>query len=204
MGPGMGMGMQMRPEQHNDDPGPPHDPVDGDPAAADHGPARTHPAGAAREPGAGAEGDPARTRRRRGRRLRRPRRRRRSAGRRRPAQRTGHRRAGRQRGRLRPPRRPINQDWADHFNEEHRPRSNRMDEEGDKKHDCEQNMASRPQSLQDYLGDQLASWRHAASRCELVRFLITHLDENGYLRGRWRRWPAAGPGRWSRSRRRCS
>ena len=31
-----------------------------------------------------------------------------------------------------------------------------MDEEGDKKHDAMQNMASRPQSLQDYLSDQLA------------------------------------------------
>jgi RNA polymerase sigma-54 factor len=29
----------------------------------------------------------------------------------------------------------INQDWSDHFNEEHRPSSNRVDEEGDKKHD---------------------------------------------------------------------
>src|SRR2546422_8804784 len=48
----------------------------------------------------------------------------------------------------------INEEWADHFNEEHRPSSNRVDEETDKKHDAMVNMASRPQSLQDYLNDQ--------------------------------------------------
>src|SRR5438132_10353659 len=41
----------------------------------------------------------------------------------------------------------INDDWADHFNEEHRPSVNRISEEGDKKHDAMVNMASRPQSL---------------------------------------------------------
>src|SRR5947208_1388790 len=50
----------------------------------------------------------------------------------------------------------INEAWADHFNEETRPSSNRIDEEMDKKHDAMVNMASRPQSLQDYLGDQIA------------------------------------------------
>src|SRR5713226_6774265 len=48
----------------------------------------------------------------------------------------------------------INQDWADHFNEEHsRVSSNRIDEEGDRRHDFEQNMPSRPQSLQDFLNE---------------------------------------------------
>src|SRR5215831_5041036 len=47
-------------------------------------------------------------------------------------------------------------DWEDHYHEEHRPSRNRRDEEGDKKHDAMQNMPSRPQSLQDYLNDQLA------------------------------------------------
>ena len=49
----------------------------------------------------------------------------------------------------------LSRDWDDHFNEEHRPSRNGMDEEGDRKHDAMQNMASRPQSLQDYLTDQL-------------------------------------------------
>src|SRR5262249_54694630 len=75
----------------------------------------------------------------------------------------------------------INQDWADHFNEEHRPSSGRLDEESDKKHDFEQNMASRPQSLQDYLSDQLAFLDATPEQLRLVRFLLTHIDENGYL-----------------------
>lgn len=41
----------------------------------------------------------------------------------------------------------LSKDWEDHFNEEHRPSRSGMDEEGDKKHDAMQNMASRPQSL---------------------------------------------------------
>src|ERR1700722_6412748 len=48
----------------------------------------------------------------------------------------------------------LSKDWEDHFNEEHRPSRNGMDEEGDKKHDSMQNMASPPQSLQDYPSDQ--------------------------------------------------
>src|SRR5690242_8924817 len=50
----------------------------------------------------------------------------------------------------------LSKDWEDHFNEEHRPSRNSMDDEVDKKHDAMQNMASRPQSLQDYLNDQLS------------------------------------------------
>src|SRR5262249_37324147 len=38
----------------------------------------------------------------------------------------------------------LSKDWEDHFNEEHRPSRNSLDEEGDKKHDAMQNMASRP------------------------------------------------------------
>src|SRR4051794_15002740 len=68
----------------------------------------------------------------------------------------------------------INQDWSDHFNEEHRPSSNRIDEEGDKKHDFEQNMASRPQSLQDYLSDQLAFLEADPEHLRLLNALLTH------------------------------
>src|SRR5436309_12933430 len=50
----------------------------------------------------------------------------------------------------------LSKDWDDHFDEEHRPSRNGLDEEGDKKHDAMQNIASRPQSLQDYLADQLS------------------------------------------------
>src|SRR5262245_5236396 len=75
----------------------------------------------------------------------------------------------------------INEDWADHFNEEHRPSTNRISEEMDKKHDAMVNMPSRPQSLQDYLNDQLAFLDVKQDLLKLVRHLLTYIDENGYL-----------------------
>jgi RNA polymerase sigma-54 factor len=75
----------------------------------------------------------------------------------------------------------INEDWADHFNEEHRSSSNRIDEEMDKKHDAMVNMASRPQSLQDYLNDQLAFLDVPPEELDLLRYLISHIDDRGYL-----------------------
>jgi RNA polymerase sigma-54 factor len=75
----------------------------------------------------------------------------------------------------------ISRDWDDHFNEEHRPSRNGLDEEGDKKHDAMQNMASRPQSLQDYLGDQIAFLDATEAQLKLIRYLVTHIDEKGYL-----------------------
>jgi RNA polymerase sigma-54 factor len=75
----------------------------------------------------------------------------------------------------------LSRDWEDHFNEEHRPSRNGMDEESDKKHDAMQNMASRPQSLQDYLNDQLAFLDTAPDTLRLVRYVITHIDDNGFL-----------------------
>ncbi len=75
----------------------------------------------------------------------------------------------------------ISKDWEEHLNEEHRPSRNGIDQEGDKKHDAMQNMASRPQSLQDYLNDQLAFMDVTRQQDRLVRYLIAHVDENGYL-----------------------
>jgi RNA polymerase sigma-54 factor len=75
----------------------------------------------------------------------------------------------------------INEDWADHFNEEHRPSINRISEEMDKKHDAMVNMPSRPQSLQDYLSDQLSFLDLTEQQIALVRHLLTYIDESGYL-----------------------
>jgi RNA polymerase sigma-54 factor len=75
----------------------------------------------------------------------------------------------------------LSRDWEDHFNEEHRTSRNGMDEEGDKKHDAMQNMASRPQSLQDYLNDQLAFLEVTPERRRLIEVLIAQIDENGRL-----------------------
>ena len=75
----------------------------------------------------------------------------------------------------------LSKDWEDHFNEEHRPSRNGMDEEGDKKHDAMQNMASRPQSLQDYLSEQIGFLDMPPEQAKLVRYVIAHIDDNGFL-----------------------
>src|SRR5436305_3482441 len=75
----------------------------------------------------------------------------------------------------------LSKDWEDHFNEGHRPSRNGIDEEGDKKHDAMQNMPSRPQSLNDYLTEQLTFLDVTPEEHERLRFLISNLDENGYL-----------------------
>jgi RNA polymerase sigma-54 factor len=75
----------------------------------------------------------------------------------------------------------LSKDWSDHFNEEHRHSRNGMDEEGDRKHDAMQNMASRPQSLHDYLHDQVAFLDASPVEVKFIRFLIARLDENGRL-----------------------
>jgi RNA polymerase sigma-54 factor len=76
----------------------------------------------------------------------------------------------------------LNRDWEDHFNEEHRPSRNSLEEEADKKHDAMQNMASRPQSLQDYLSDQLLFFDIPPEELRLIRYLIGYIDNNGYLK----------------------
>ncbi len=75
----------------------------------------------------------------------------------------------------------LNRDWEDHFNEEHRPSRNGIDEESDRKHDAMQNMESRPQSLQDYLEEQIPFLEVAPEQKQLVEYLIANLNENGYL-----------------------
>src|SRR5881396_475686 len=70
----------------------------------------------------------------------------------------------------------LSKDWEDQFNEEHRPSRNGMDEEGDKKHDAMQNMASRPQSLQEYLSNQLSFLESTPEQAEIIRYLISNLD----------------------------
>jgi RNA polymerase sigma-54 factor len=75
----------------------------------------------------------------------------------------------------------LSRDWGDVLNEEHRPSRSGMDEEGDKKHDAMQNMASRPQSLQEYLNEQLSFLELNPEQANLARYLITHIDDTGFL-----------------------
>jgi RNA polymerase sigma-54 factor len=75
----------------------------------------------------------------------------------------------------------INEDWSNYFDEESRPSANRISEEMDKKHDAMANMADRPQSLQDFLDEQLPYLDTEIVNLDLLRYMISHLDERGYL-----------------------
>ncbi len=75
----------------------------------------------------------------------------------------------------------INRDWEDHFNEEHRPSRMALEEQSDKKLDAMQNIASAPESLQEHLTEQLAYLDLTPDQVELTEFVISHLDDNGYL-----------------------
>src|SRR5262245_9871635 len=75
----------------------------------------------------------------------------------------------------------LSKDWGDVLNEEHRPSRNGIDEEMDRKHDAMQNMASRPQSLQEYLIDQLGFRELDEGEAALVKHVIAHVDDVGYL-----------------------
>jgi RNA polymerase sigma-54 factor len=75
----------------------------------------------------------------------------------------------------------FSRDWEERYGEEHRPSRGGIDEEGDKKHDAMQNIPSRPQSLQDFLNEQLSFLECRADQARLLRFLITYIDEKGFL-----------------------
>jgi len=78
----------------------------------------------------------------------------------------------------------MDREFPDHFEDRPRVSSGRMEEEGDRKHDAMANMASRPQSLQDYLCDQLAWFNLDTHTRDLAERIIYALDGNGYLHTR--------------------
>ncbi len=75
----------------------------------------------------------------------------------------------------------MGDDWPDSYEERPRTSSTRIDEEGDRKHDAMANMVSRPQSLQDYLRDQLSWFGLDADTRQMAERIIYSLDSNGYL-----------------------
>jgi RNA polymerase sigma-54 factor len=75
----------------------------------------------------------------------------------------------------------LDRDLDGIFNEEHRSSRNKVEEESEKRMDVMQNMPSRPISLQDYLTEQISFLTVAAKRRELAEYLISNLDERGYL-----------------------
>src|SRR5580698_6837580 len=75
----------------------------------------------------------------------------------------------------------LNRDWENHFNEEHRGSRAAMQEEGDRKLDAMANMESRPQSLQDYLAEQLGEMELSDEQRRLARHICSFVDRTGYL-----------------------
>ena len=75
----------------------------------------------------------------------------------------------------------MDEEWPDHFEEHTRPSRNRVAEEGDRQHDAMANMAARPQSLQDYLHEQLGWFNLERKLRAMADRIIYNLDPNGYL-----------------------
>ena len=64
------------------------------------------------------------------------------------------------------------------------PRASEIEEAGERKLDAMANMVARPQSLQDYLHDQLGWFDLEADLRAMADRIIYNLDTNGYLQGR--------------------
>ena len=70
----------------------------------------------------------------------------------------------------------------DDYEERSRPSRDRIESESDKKHDAMANMVARPQSLVDYLHDQLAWFDLDDTIRRVAERIIYNLDSNGYLK----------------------
>jgi RNA polymerase sigma-54 factor len=73
------------------------------------------------------------------------------------------------------------EEWAESYGEMHRPSRAALAEQSDRKQDAMQNMASRPQTLQDDLADQLRFFDVESPVREIAEYIIYNLDDNGYL-----------------------
>ncbi len=78
----------------------------------------------------------------------------------------------------------MDEEWPDHFEERSKPSSTRVEEDVARKHDAMANMVARPQSLHDYLHDQLGWFNLAPELRAMCDRIIYNLDANGYLQSR--------------------
>ena len=74
------------------------------------------------------------------------------------------------------------EEWKESLYDDHRPSRNAIEEFSERKHNAMQNMVSRPQSLEDYLIDQLSFFDISKEERRLVNLVITNLDDGGYLK----------------------
>lgn len=75
----------------------------------------------------------------------------------------------------------LNTDWQDHFDSESRPSRGAIDELGERKLDVMQNIADAPLSLQEQLVEQLGFAELSPRELDHAKYVISHLDDNGYL-----------------------
>jgi RNA polymerase sigma-54 factor len=89
----------------------------------------------------------------------------------------------------------MDEEWPDHFEERSHGSRGDVEEAGQRKLDAMANMAARPQSLQDYLHDQLGWFELEPGLRAMADRIIYNLDSNGYLQGRLEDLlgPDAGP-----------
>ena len=78
----------------------------------------------------------------------------------------------------------MDEDWPDQFEERAHPSRGEVEEAGERKLDAMANMVARPQSLQDYLHDQLGWFDLEPDLRAMADRIIYNLDTNGYLQGR--------------------
>ncbi len=77
----------------------------------------------------------------------------------------------------------MNEEWPDHFEERSRPSTNRIEQLSAGRHDAMANMVDRPQTLQDYLRDQVSWFDLDDGLKHLVERIIYNLDKHGRLQG---------------------
>jgi RNA polymerase sigma-54 factor len=70
----------------------------------------------------------------------------------------------------------------DDYEERSRPSMNRIEAEGDRRHDAMANMLARPESLQEYLQHQLSWFELSDDIRKMAERIIYSLDTNGYLK----------------------
>ena len=78
----------------------------------------------------------------------------------------------------------MDEEWPDRFEEHSRPSRGETEEAGERKLDAMANMIARPQSLQDYLRDQLGWFEIEPALRAMCERIIYSLDSNGLLPGR--------------------
>jgi len=78
----------------------------------------------------------------------------------------------------------MDEEFPDRFEEHSRPSRAETEDAGERKLDAMANMIARPQSLQDYLRDQLGWFDIEPALRTMCERIIYNLDSNGYLQGR--------------------